>query len=287
MLNNKVQTINPLTSARILAADQQNETKYTELLMTSVPPPDKSLSITHISQFNCALPLKTRGIEWPKTTNSLCLHCAGPCTRGPPVPAVKYYDSQQQQYWVLGPFCCASCSFGYICENGSSSKQMAATHTILRDFFNIPDVHIAPPRASHQRFGGPMDDTGFYKYTESTTITEVLEPPFVTFAHYVVAKHQSSDASEDSKKVSDTYDLLPQSAGKLTSLVRPAERKLPLAQKMPTGQSPLLLEYLAAIGKDDQPKKKQRAETDDITVRSNAAATTNSNKGFLARYVKN
>lgn len=275
MLNNKAQPINPITSINAL----RNATKYTELLMTSVPPPDKSLSIQHISTFDCALPLKTRGIEWPKATTALCLHCAGPCNRGIPVPAAKYYDAQQQQYWVLGPFCCSSCSFGYICENGSSSKQMAATHSILRDFFKMSEIHIAPPRAAHKRFGGPMDDMEFYATKTTSTITDVLEPPFVTFAHYVVAKHQL----DDKNPIENTYDLLPQSAGKLNNLTRPTDRKLPLAQKMPTGQAPLLLEYLAMIGKDEQPKKKQRPETEDIAVRT----TGSSNKGFLSRYVKN
>lgn len=134
---------------------------------------------------------------------------------------------------------------------------------MLRDFFGISDVTVAPPRAAHPRFGGTLDNF------HTTATVDVLDPPFVTFAHYVIAAHD---------KVENAYDILPQSAGRLTNVSRPEHRTTPLAQKTPTGASPLFLEFLASF-KD---KKRVRPEDEKPDIQTKNAST--GNHGFLAKY---
>lgn len=283
MLSNKNESLNLMQSMNVFVPNATQQ----ELLMTSVPPPDANVQMISIQ----GTPLRTKKIQWPEQTSSLCLHCAGHCNRGPPLPAVKYYDPQQQQYWVYGPFCSAACSYGFICstDNSNATKQMALTHKILRDYFHIDKVSIAPPRSSHQRFGGPMNDFDFYSYEDSNRVVDVLEPPFVTFAHYVLAVHQN-----EHKSVTNTYDLLPQSAGRLINLRRPSERKHPLAKKTSTDHPPFILNYLATMdvhqeqprsnaAQDSGSKKRSRVDNDEINVRGVVPVAP---KGFLARYVK-
>jgi hypothetical protein len=254
---------NPIKSIQEL-----QQTSCTELLMTSVPPPKETQIISINGPFECKIPLRTRHISWPQNTTALCHHCAGSCDRGPPLPAVRYYDSQNQVYWIYGPFCCSSCVFGHICEN-YNSKQLSATHTVLREYFGIMDVKAGPPRSAHERFGGPLSDADFYNYGPSKQILDELEPPFVTFAHYMIANSTGP--------VANTYDLLPQSAGQLTNLSRPKERKHPLATKTSTGQSPLLLNYIATLQESKETvaaPRKRKVDTEEATV------------GYLSRYVK-
>jgi hypothetical protein len=140
---------------------------------------------------------------------------------------------------------------------------MATTHAMLRDFFGIADVTVAPPRAAHPRFGGALHNF------HTTASVDVLDPPFVTFAHYVIAAHD---------KVENAYDILPQSAGRLTNVSRPEHRTTPLATKTPTGASPLFLEFLASF-KD---KKRTRPEEEKPDIQTKNANT--GNHGFLAKY---
>lgn len=256
-MNNPIKNIQELQS-----------TTCTELLMTSVPPPKETQIISINGPFECKIPLRTRNISWPQDTSALCHHCAGPCNRGPPLPAVRYYDSQNQLYWIYGPFCCSSCVYGHICEN-YNSKQLSATHTVLREYFGITSVSAGPPRSAHQRFGGPLNDHEFYTFGETKQIVDELEPPFVTFAHYMIAMNGS-------KPVENTYDLLPQSAGQLSNLSRPKERKHPLATKTSTGQAPLLLNFIATLQEQNRevPKKRKAEEETHTAV------------GYLSRYVK-
>lgn len=239
---------------------QLHPSNSTDLLMTSIPPPDASLRFKHILEG--PLPLGTKHVTWPTTTLAVCLHCAGQCTRGPALPATKYFDPQKNHFWIYGPFCTPECVFGYICEHNGSSKQIAVSHTVLRDYFGIHKVVISPPRAAHVRFGGTITDADFHGAFHDTK--EVLEPPFVTFAHYVMAVHEN-DATMKPES------LLPQSAGKLTGLRRPEVRATPFATKEETGNCPLLLEFLA-----NYKEKKRKADEEPKKA-----------SGSLAKYIKN
>lgn len=222
-------------------------TNATELLMTSVPP-QEGLNIKHIhGLFSGKVPLRTQLMpSWPAGPMPAlqCLHCGGSCNAGPPLPAARLYDSQQDQYWVYGPFCRPCCAFGYVCETDSTSKQLAATLELMRRHFGVKNVHVAPPRAAHCRFGGPLGDYDFYGLSGYTAL-QVLQPPFVTFANYVIGVHQAAGATSGTNV--SISALLPQSAGRLIGLQRPAERSTPLAEKKPSGKPPLLLEFLATL----------------------------------------
>jgi len=228
--------------------------------MTSIPPPNDSIHVKHCMEG--PLPLSTKSLSWPAQTLSLCLHCAGDCCRGPPLPATKYFDPQKQHYWIFGPFCSPECVFGYLCEQKCTSKQIALSHTVLRDFFGISKVVIGPPRTAHARFGGTVSDSEFHGAFHDTK--DLLEPPFVTFASYVMAVHEAEGRSFD------VHACLPQSAGKLSGLKRPETRATPLAKKEETGCPVLLLNYLATL-KD----KKRKAEEEPKKP-----------SGSLAKYLK-
>lgn len=279
-----------------------------EILMTSVPSTEKQ-SIVHIhglfgNLFSGKIPLRKALIkEWPSSADHLqCLHCGGLCSHGPPMPAARFYESQIDQYWLYGPFCRPCCSLGYICETDSTSKQLAPTVELLRRYFGSTSLHVAPPRAAHKRFGGPLGDYDFYGSSGYVSLT-TLQPPFVTFANYVVGVHQQLKAetrdSRDSRDCShDKMDavakadckaetLLPQSAGKLVNLERPERRQEPLAQRALTGREPMILEFLANLESiteitdaseqiefKQQPKKRKATEA--------AAEAPN----FLKKYVK-
>ena len=230
-----------------------------EILMSSVPCKE-NLSIANIDGlFSGRIPLRKSNIlSWPSSAPHLqCLHCGGQCSFGPPVPAARIYESQNDQYWLYGPFCRPCCSLGYICESDSTSKQLAPTIELLRRYFNSEKILVAPPRASHRRFGGPLNDQDFYG-TSGYVAMQTVQPPFVTFANYVVGFHQQ-DQMDDLKDHTDLKDqkekpkklnlelLLPQSAGKLAQLVRPSFRKDPVAERQITGKEPLFLEFLANL----------------------------------------
>ena len=264
---------NPMRLADDIAASVlERPSTSSELLMTSVPP-QEGLVVHHIQGiFAGRTPLRTSMVEhWPASCAHLqCMHCGGQCDAGPPVPVARQYEANQ--YWVYGPFCRPCCAFGYICETDATSKQLAATAEMLRRFFGLKSIVIAPPRAAHVRFGGPLGDQEFYGQNPYTCIT-TLQPPFVTFAHYVVGVNGSSA----------TEVLLPQSAGRLVDLVRPAVRLEPLAQKKPTGQAPLILEFLATLTsakdvkdvKEDIEIKSKKRKADDPVEKTN----------FLKKYV--
>ena len=237
-----------------------SHTGIREILMSSVPSTEK-LSVVHINgMFAGKMPLrKTNVAGWPVSScpHLQCLHCGGQCDAGPPMPAARFYESQIDQYWLYGPFCRPCCSLGYICETDSTSKQLAPTIELLRIYFGNKCMHVAPPRASHKRFGGPLNDADFYGSSGFVALT-TLQPPFVTFANYVVGMHQtmpkmvgaalgSAENVEPVKEDEDMEFLLPQSAGKLVQLERPSYRKDPVAQRLPTGKEPLILKFLANL----------------------------------------
>lgn len=265
-----------------------------ELLMTSVPPND-NLLVAHVHGiFLGRIPLRSTHIQkWPNTLEHLqCLHCGGNCDVGPPVPVCRHYESQVDQYWVFGPFCRPSCSLGYICENDSTSKQMSATTELLRRFFGITEIQIAPPRASHRRFGGPLSDSDFYG-SSGYICTTTLQPPFVTFANYVVGVHQASQGPHGNPQGPQSHQsaqaLLPQSAGRLIGLTRPSERSNAIAERKPTGKVPMILEFLATLSSFKDVK--DHTESIDVKAvkkrsRSATEAAPTEVTNFLKQYVK-
>jgi len=282
-----------LDNSHIIDSKLMIESKVmkSELLMTSVPPEENQTvqNVFHI--FSGALPLRTSSISvWPATLNHLsCLHCGGLCDVGPPLPAVRHYESQLDQYWVFGPFCRPCCSFGYICETDSTSKQLAPTIEVLRRFFGVMDVHIAPPRCAHERFGGPLKDNSFYGNNGYVTL-KTLQPPFVTFANYVVGFHRQQQlTNDDTITYANPTILLPQSAGRLTNLQRPVVRTHALAEKKPTLKCPLLLEFLATM---DTVQTIHESETIDTKAsslpkkRSESNNNAEGNNNFLKQFIK-
>lgn len=268
-----------LSNRAPLARNPMRDSRDVELLMTSVPPVD-GLAVAHIHGiFVGRMPLRTSSIgHWPATMGHLqCMHCGGQCNAGPPVPVARHYESQLDQYWVYGPFCRPCCAFGYICETDSTSKQLAPTAELLRRFFGLKQVQVAPPRASHWRFGGPLSDVDFYGSSGYTCLT-TLQPPFVTFANYVVGHHQAAGQSGHTAHV-----LLPQSAGRLVGLDRPPERAVPMAEKRSSGKVPLILEFLATL----KSSKDVRDQSESIDVKGKKRARDTEAPNFLRQYVKN
>jgi hypothetical protein len=271
---------NPMRLPSLLASDTLIKPS-TELLMTSVPPSD-DLIVKHIAGlFSGRVPLRTSSIaSWPTNAAHLqCLHCGTSC-QGQPVPAARKYDTLNDSYWVYGPFCRPCCSLGYICENDSTSKQLAPTVELLRRFFGMKEMHVAPPRQTHRNFGGPLSDAEFYGQAGFSSITNV-QPPFVTFANYVIAVHQG--LSSESK--THITALLPQSAGRLVGLERPAVRSVPLAEKKPSGRAPLILEFLASLTSISEVRDSGEAvEVKETKKRARTTETSTTN--FLKQYVK-
>jgi hypothetical protein len=264
-------------------------TSAAELLMTSVPP-NENQYVAHIQGiFSTRIPLRTVHIDqWPRKMDHLqCLHCGGHCNAGPPVPVVRQYESQIDQYWVYGPFCRPCCALGYICETDSTSKQLSPTVDLLRRFFGLKDIFVAPPRAAHRRFGGPLSDGDFYGLSGYMCLT-TLQPPFVTFANYVVGVHQQGSETFKTSEWTSTHTLLPQSAGRLVGLTRPTQRATPLAEKRPTGKSPMLLEFLATLTSSKDVK--DQAESIDVRApkrkRLETVTTSSEQPMFLKQYVK-
>ena len=253
-----------------------------ELLMTSVPPSEETF-IEHISgMFMGRIPLRTSLIKhWPEKMPQLqCLHCGGQCSVGPPIPAARQYESQIDQYWVYGPFCRPCCATGYICENDNTSKQLAPTIELMRRYFNVNETRIAPPRASHKRFGGTLDDHDFYGDSGFVTLS-TLQPPFVTFANYVVGVHQTI------KTDLPVESLLPQSAGRLVDLKRPDYRSAPIAEKKPTGKAPLFLEFLATLTSiKDVKDAHQEIEIKSSPKKRKLTEQPKESINFLKKYVK-
>jgi hypothetical protein len=170
---------------------------------------------------------------------------------------------------------------GYICENDSTSKQLAPTVELLRRFFGLSIMHVAPPRQTHRNFGGPLSDAEFYGHAGFSAITNV-QPPFVTFANYVIGVHQG--LSHESK--TPITALLPQSAGRLVGLERPSVRTVPLAEKKPSGRTPLILEFLASLSSiADVRNSAEAVDVKETKKRSRSTAET-STTNFLKQYVK-
>jgi hypothetical protein len=142
-----------------------------------------------------------------------------------------------------------------------------------------------------------LNDSDFYG-SSGYSCTTTLQPPFVTFANYVVGVHQAHGGSSSGSSGSSgglgpvtqsAQALLPQSAGRLIGLTRPTERASAIAERKPTGKVPMILEFLATLSsvkdvKDHTesidvkaPKKRSRTATD-------APPTEATN--FLKQYVK-
>jgi len=205
--------------------DQQSQTRGTQNKLYSL----------HLGD---AVPLSTRPIaDWPSTTSALCLHCAEKCP-STPYPAVKYYDSQEQKYWVYGYFCRPCCVLSYVQDlpHTDSTRCLMWTQTILRRYFDINSFNFAPPRSALKKFGGQMDLNEFYGESGNCKFKELHVPPFVTFAMYAEVtqnKDELFSTSEDKK---------------LNGLRRPLQRTTPTATQESTEKTPLILEFLAKKG---------------------------------------
>ena len=184
-----------------------------------------------------SVPLTTRSIsEWPKTTKALCLHCAEPCN-SPPLPAVKYYDSQEQKFWVYGFFCRPCCVLAFVQEHPhtDTTRCLMWSQSILKKYFGAGKMDSAPPRSALIKFGGKLTLEQFYGDDSGASHFKGLHtPPFVTFAMYAELSHSITDPPIDEKK--------------LTGLRRPLVRTSTVAEQDSTEKQPLILEFLAKRG---------------------------------------
>jgi hypothetical protein len=183
------------------------------------------------------VPLRTRPLrEWPERTAALCLHCAE-AIASTPLPAVKYYDQQDDKYWVYGYFCRPCCALAHVSELSSTdtARCMLWTQTVLRSVFGVVGpLRAAPPREALAKFGGKLSLAEFYG-EDGTVFKAIHAPPFVTFAMYAEVTRKASDGA-------------PVDVSEVKVLRRPAQRTDPVAVADPTDKPPLILEYLAARG---------------------------------------
>ena len=191
---------------------------------------------------------------WPSHVDALCLHCAEPCVKA--LPAVRFHDPQENIYVVYGFFCRPGCALANASESrGDTARRLLWTQTMLRQYFGVsPLAKASAPRASLQKFGGPLCLAEFYGEDEhNTAFLELLEPPFVTSAVYTRVERdgRAGAVAHDSK------------------VRRPLTRSEPLAQPTDTGEEPMVLEFLARLDlSDDEAEAKEaeakgEAETDD------------------------
>lgn len=238
-----------LPESRLLANRASEKDSAQRIFKTNEKEPElnieRRLFSLHIGD---TVPSKTKSlISWPKSSSFLCLHCAE-LIEQTPLPAVKYYESQEDKYWVYGYFCRPCCSLAYVKEQLSTdvTRCLIWTQTVLRNFFGYKSSEMkpAPPRCTLQKFGGTLTLKEFYG-DDGTIFKSLISPPFATFAMY--AEITKLPVSQDTNKTK--------------GLRRPTEIREPTENES-TEKPPLILEYLARRGimketKDDAPPKKR------------------------------
>jgi len=237
-----------------------------EIFSSSTRPIRNKLVSLHIGS---AVPLKTLKIDdWPSKTEALCLHCAEPCPSAP-LPAVKYYDSHEDKYWVYGFFCRPCCSLAHVNEqaNIDNSRCLLWTQSVLKTYFNASGSP-SPPRAMLKKFGGKLTLSEFYG-DDGSEFKCVISPPFVTFAMYAEITHKGP--------VIDTKAL--------TGLRRPANPVASGSERESTEKTPLILEFLAKRGALKPPAKKSTAALVDEPIKKRGKSAAAEDNGGLARYL--
>lgn len=240
---------------------------------------DKKDSLTKLSRLiplhiGDVIPLKTEALmNWPNSITCLCLHCSEKIP-GTPLPAVKYYDSHDNKFWVYGYFCRPCCSLAYVQDhpNTDTARCIIWTQAVLRNIFGFKDkITPAPPRCALQKYGGQLNINDFYGESE-IKFKQIHNPPFVTFAMY--AEMTNTNGPNNDKQVH--------------GLRRPTERTYPVAKEESTQKPPLILEFLAQKGlvlknsKTDvvtEPTKKSKKS--QIPISSHHE----DNGGFLSRFL--
>lgn len=224
-------------------------------------------------QIGDTIPLKTEVLKnWPVTTKFLCLHCSESIP-GVPLPAVKYYDSHDNKFWVYGFFCRPCCCLAYVQEhpNTDTPRCIIWTQAVLRNIFKFDTVIIpAPPRCALKKYGGKLSLNDFYG-TDEIKFKAIHNPPFVTFAMY--AEMTNKNGPEHDKATN--------------GLTRPTERTTPVATEESTQKPPLILEFLAKRGismkgpKNElsEPLKKKRVSAQIVNTNDDVGG------GSLARYL--
>ena len=218
------------------------------------------------------IPSKTKSLaNWPKSLNVHCLHCAE-LIEQTPLPAVKYYESQEDKYWVYGYFCRPCCSLAYVKEQQSTdvTRCLIWTQNLLRNFFGykISEMRPAPPRCTMEKFGGSLSLKEFYGEC-GTVFKSLISPPFATFAMY--AEITKLPLSQDNNKTK--------------GLRRPTEIRDPVENEI-TEKPPLILEYLARRGvqsesKEELPPKKRSK----INTPQKINEDVRGDEGGLAKYL--
>jgi hypothetical protein len=212
------------------------------VLQNNSKKPEATKKLISVHQFNKEIPLTTQLIKnWPEQTSALCLHCAEKIT-ATPLPAVKYYDPQDDKFWVYGFFCRPCCSLAYVNEHQSTdnSRCLSWTQQILRKYFNYSNLIMkpAPPRCALKKFGGPMDFDQFYG-NDGTVVVSCISPPFVTFSMYLEITNIKSEESTLGKEVH--------------GLRRPTTQEgRVIATHESTDKPPEILNFLARMGINDE-----------------------------------
>lgn len=87
-----------------------------------------------------------------------------------------------------------------------------------------------------------------FRGLSEATIRDVVSPPFVSFAQYIVANRSEHIAVRDTQ-------VLPQSSGKFIDLTRPVMRDFDVLERKPTMRAPQLLNFLAEFAPEILSKK--------------------------------
>lgn len=125
-----------------------------------------------------------------------------------------------------------------------------------------------------------------FRGLSEAAIRDVVSPPFVSFAQYIVANRSESITVKESQ-------VLPQSSGKFIDLARPTTRDFDVLERKPTMRAPQLLNFLAEfapelLAKKEGPSVKASEENlieGNSRKRKEVTKEASVPKGFLAQYM--
>ena len=123
-----------------------------------------------------------------------------------------------------------------------------------------------------------------FRGLSESAIRDVVSPPFVSFAQYIIANRS------ELMPVAASH-ALPQSSGKFIDLVRPATRDFDVLERKPTMRAPQLLNFLAdfapeLLAKKEGPSVKASEENlieGSTRKRKEVTKEAQAPKGFLAQ----
>jgi hypothetical protein len=223
------------------ALEHPREVARKEIVMSTARP-HRSAYMGVATHENAASIAPRDMAEWPRSTTSLCWHCAEPCP-SIPLPAIKYRDTRSGKYCVFGIFCRPCCSLGYLMDHHTyeTARQISWTREVLDRYFGCSLPRAAPPPTCLQKYGGPMSLEQFYgEDAHKTCYLTTISPPFVSF--FMLMEYLQTGGGEPSATVQSADDPMDEQDGVI--LRRPRVRAEPVAAQEPIGKVPLLLSFL-------------------------------------------